>query len=357
MTTHPAVLLGIAFAASLVSIFFVLIITRHFGLFDTVDERKVHTGDIPRLGGVGIFAGFVLGLVVFWLFSHQLSRLGNNIWHLVAGSTLIFGMGVWDDLKPWRAKLKLLVQVVAAILVLSGGFTFQRITFGPAGFVWDMGIFRYLVTFCWIIGVTNALNLIDGIDGQAGMVSTLVVLSYAVMFYNYGNIPAMMVCLLLAVSIAGFLVFNLPFPKAKIFMGDGGSQFLGFALAVLPLMSNQDERATIGLPYAAALLMIPVFDTIAAIWRRVREKRRIDSPDKFHLHHKLIMMGFTSRHALIIVTLFQLGISLLVVSSGWIHGAMGTVMLFSVFLLGILFFTVIHIRKEDILEKTRSLKM
>lgn len=351
-----SLLLILAFIISAVAIFCVLLFTTHFGIYDRIDERKVHTGNIPRLGGVGIFLGFLAGLVMFAVSTGTHSFLGTGVWNLVVACTMIFIMGVWDDIAPWRARYKLLIQCLAAVVAISAGLKFNQITFGPTDFYWNMGLVSYPLTFFWIIGVTNAVNLIDGIDGLAGSISAMAACIYALVFYQNGSMGPMLVCVLLAVAIAGFLVFNLPFPRAKIFMGDGGSQFLGFTLAVLPLMPNSQGEALIALPYAAAVLIIPIFDTIAAIWRRVREKRSIDSPDKFHLHHKLMMMGFTAPHALVVLVLFQFIIGLLMITSMWLHGVLALILLFAVYLMGILFFTVIHIRKEEILEKSTLLK-
>ena len=256
---NTILLLCISFATSFFSIFLILMFTKHFGLYDRIDERKVHTGNIPRLGGIGIFLGFIIGLIVFWFSSGKHNFLGNHIWNLIIGCAMIFTMGVWDDLNPWRARFKLLVQIGAAVLVISSGFVFSRITFSPLGFVWDMGWFGYVLTFGWIIGVTNAINLLDGIDGLAGSISAMAALTFAVFFFQSANIGAMLVCMLLAISIGGFLLHNLPFPKAKIFMGDGGSQFLGFTLAVLPLMPLSDGQASVGLPYACGRAYNPYF--------------------------------------------------------------------------------------------------
>ncbi len=350
---HYLFLLAIAFTASVVSIFIVLRLSRYFGLFDTVNARKVHSGKIPRLGGVGMFVGFVIGLIIFALDNSVDNFLSVRIWNLIISCALIFVMGVWDDLKPWGARWKLFVQLFASVLVLSAGFTFHRISFPALNLVWNMGILRYPVTLCWIIGVTNAVNLIDGIDGLAGSVSAMSALIFALFFSRYGNTGAMFICILLAVSIGGFLVFNLPLPRAKIFMGDGGSQFLGYMLAVLPLMPNSSGGASISLPFAAAVLMIPIFDTFAALWRRKREHRSFFEPDKFHLHHKLMMLGFSARHALLILIVLQFIIGLLVIMADQATDLASVILLFTVYLLGILFFSVIHIRKEEILEKSR----
>jgi len=343
------VILCIAALISFVSILLVLFVTRRYKLYDQIDERKVHTGNIPRLGGIGIFIGFVSGLIILNVIDGRQNYLGNRMWFLIAGCSIIFVMGVSDDLKPWRARYKLVAQCIAAVLVIAAGFNFHHISFGPTGLNWTLGFLRYPLTFFWILGVTNALNLIDGIDGLAGSVSTMAALSYAVFFFWYDNYGAMLVCLLLAFSISGFLFFNLPFPKAKIFMGDGGSQFLGYMLAILPLINNGDGKPAIALPYAFGVLIVPIFDTFAAIWRRVREHRRIDSPDRLHLHHKLMLLGFSTRQSLVIVIVFQLIIGLLVTCSVALGGTFALIILFTVYLIGILFFTVIHIRKEQAL--------
>ena len=336
---------------SLVSIYIILRLTRRFNIYDRVDERKVHTGNIPRLGGVGIFLGFIVGMILFFQEAGHSSYVGTRLWVILVSSSIIFVMGVWDDLKPWRARFKLLVQVIAALMVISSGFVFTRLGFGNSSFGLELGFFAYPLTFCWIIGVTNAINLIDGIDGLSGCVSLFTVLAYALFFYFVGNRVAFYSCVILALSIIGFLCFNLPLPRAKIFMGDGGSQFLGFVLAVLPLLQSGAHLATISLPYAAAVLSIPIFDTIAAIWRRVREGRRIDDPDKLHLHHKLMMLGFNARQALVVIVVLQSIIVTLTVMSAKVPKVLSFFLLVCVYALVLLFFTVIHIKKEEKLER------
>lgn len=343
--------LGICFVISLVSILSVLIIASRLNLYDTIDERKIHEGNIPRLGGVGFVLAFIAGVTIFYFTEENTVRISKNIWYMVTGGLLIFAMGVWDDIRPWRARRKLLVQVLAAGLTLAGGFTFHKISFSSFGINWNLGLFRYPVTFLWIIGVTNAVNLIDGLDGLAGSIAVLVSLTYALFFYRYGNQQAMMLCLLVAVSVSGFLVYNLPFPRAKIFMGDGGSQYLGYILACLPLITNSAGLATISMPYAAAVLIIPIFDTFAALWRRKRDGMGFFDPDQFHLHHKLILIGFSKRQTLVLIMMFQLLLSIFIALAGWTGGLISSMLVLAVYLMGILFFTVIHIRKEGALEE------
>lgn len=348
----------ITFLSSAISVLFVLKISKKYKLYDTVDDRKMHSGKVSRLGGIGIFIGFALGLFLYDFLKEVPSTWQTvRILAIVLAGALIFIMGVLDDLHPWKARYKLLVQLLAALTVVSFDFTFKSISFSTLDINIPFHWFRYIITFGWIVGVTNAVNLIDGIDGLAGSLSAIATLSFAAIFYLTGQYYSAMICLILVAAIAGFLLFNLPFPKARLFMGDSGSQFLGFMLAVLPLVSNIKTPVSIGLPFAFGILLIPIFDTIAAFWRRIREKRSFFDPDKFHLHHKLIMLGFTTKHALYILISLQLIVSLLTVLAFHISGISGLLLLVAVYFLGILFFTVIHIKKEELLEKSKELEV
>lgn len=333
---------------STISMPLIISFSKKFNLFDTVDGRKVHTGQISRLGGLGITLAFSIALLIL-LLSGYFIDIKQNILFLVIAAVCITTMGIIDDIVTLPAKVKLIPQLAASILVLIGGFKFSTLSFGI--YTINLGFFAYPLTFVWIIGVTNAVNLIDGIDGQCGGLSVIASLTFSLFFLKEGNEAAMMICLCLIFAIMGFLFFNLPLPKAKIFMGDGGSQTLGFILAVLPLLSSKGSLSSVSILYAAAVLMIPIFDTIAAIWRRLREHRSIGSPDRFHLHHKLMMFGFTNRQALIIVCLFQTIICIFLCCSVWMGGYLGTILLFTVYLMGILFFTVIHIGKAKTIEE------
>lgn len=340
--------LVLALVISTVSMPLIILFSKKFNLYDTIDGRKVHTGQISRLGGLGITLAFSVALLVL-LLGNYFVDIKQNIWFLVIAAICITGMGIIDDIVTLPAKIKLIPQLAAAILVLLGGFKFSTLSFGI--YTLNLGFLAYPLTFVWIIGVTNAVNLIDGIDGQCGGLSVVASSTFCIFFFKEGNEAAMLICLSLIFSVMGFLFFNLPLPKAKIFMGDGGSQTLGFILSVLPLLSSKGSLSSISILYAAAIIMIPIFDTIAAIWRRLREHRSIGSPDRFHLHHKLMMFGFTNRQALIIVLMFQSIICIFLCCSIWMGGIIGAILLFTVYLMGILFFTVIHIGKAKEVEK------
>lgn len=334
----------IAFLLSAISMPIIIIFSKRFNLYDRIDNRKVHTGQISRLGGIGFTLGFTVALIILF-FQGAFSSIQQNILFLLPAAICITAMGIIDDLISLRARLKLAIQMIASILVLLGGFKFTGISVGSVLNI-DFGWLGYPLTFAWIIGVTNAYNLIDGIDGLCGSLGTISTIAFAFFFFKADNIPAVFICLALGAAVCGFLLFNLPLRKAKIFMGDGGSQFIGFVLAIVPLLSSKGSLPTITLPYAAAVLMIPLFDTIAAIWRRLREHRRIDSPDKFHLHHKLMLLGFSSRSTLVIVVLFQSVICIFMACSVWLGGYVSMLLLSAVYLMGILFFAIIHIGKS-----------
>ncbi|MDR0473283.1 MAG: undecaprenyl/decaprenyl-phosphate alpha-N-acetylglucosaminyl 1-phosphate transferase [Treponema sp.] len=254
---------------------------------------------------------------------------------------LILVSGVYDDFRPVASHYKLLAQSVAALIVIIPGFTFQRIVYFPIGSL--PVALGYAITLLWIVGLSNAINLIDGIDGLAGGLSGLIALFYGLIFY-FNGVPfqKILFCTALVGVVAGFLVFNAPFPKAKIFMGDCGSQFLGFLLALLPLLAKDDSRVALPVPYAAALLMIPIFDTTAAAWRRIREGRRIDEPDTFHVHHKLLNLGLSVRQVDAVLCGLQVILGVLVFVSVHLDGLPSLYVLGGAYIIGLVFFTVVH---------------
>jgi UDP-GlcNAc:undecaprenyl-phosphate GlcNAc-1-phosphate transferase len=330
-----------SFVLSVIFVALVLHISRKYAWFDHHDERKIHTGQVPRLGGVGFALAYLVVAAAATVID-VIPSLGFRFVPVLFALPLVLAFGVVDDFKSLRPRYKLLAQSAATIIVMAAGFTFHRIDFSSVGINLDLGLYRYPLTFFWIVGVTNALNFIDGVDGLAGGVSVFASLAYAAMFAAGGNAGAALLCVTLATAVGGFLVFNLPLPKARIFMGDGGSQFLGFTLALLPLLDDGIGQAILPLPFAAAILLIPIFDTFAAIWRRTRDGRRIDSPDKAHMHHKLLNLGLDSRGVDAVVWGLQIMLGVLVFASRRNTGLLAFAVLVSAYVLALAFFTVIH---------------
>ncbi|MFC5469656.1 glycosyltransferase family 4 protein [Cohnella suwonensis] len=273
------------------------------GAIDVPNQRKVHTRIMPRLGGVAIYGSFVIGLLLVLPFVPEGTLSSNNrdlIYSLLIGGTIIVLLGALDDKFDLSAKLKLLVQIGAACVVVFGfdvKIDLLNIPFGSS--MQPLGEWLSIpLTIFWIVGVTNAINLIDGLDGLAAGVSGIAVGTIMVMAIIMGNTPVIMISAILLGSIVGFLFFN--FHPAKIFMGDSGSLFLGFALATLSMLGF--KQITI-VSFVTPLLIIgvPLSDTFFAIVRRWRSKKPIFAPDKGHLHHCLQQLGFSHRKTVLII--------------------------------------------------------
>ncbi len=294
----------LSLALSLAIIPAVLSLSHRRSWYDIPDARKIHTDPIPRLGGIGIFWGFVVSLLVGPLVVPAL--FSGSRWLAweprllfpVAGMVVIHAMGLTDDFHNLRAGLKFLLQVIAAACVTAGGYVVSGVTLPGAGHV-SFGILSYPLTVLWIVAISNAINLVDGVDGLAGGISGLTCLSLAVVAILGGKLLPAFAALALLGAIAGFLAFNLP--PARIFMGDSGSLFIGFMLAVIPLLWRSDGVPLEELAGPATLLAIPILDTLLAIIRRLRERRAIHSPDREHIHHRLLALGLKDVSLLAIV--------------------------------------------------------
>jgi len=283
--------------------------------YDRTSERGVHSGKVPRLGGLGFVPVFVVTAMVIVLTLDQVYSFARFIL-VIAGACAIALFGVLDDFRPLRPTAKLLIQVGAALCVVASGNVFGYIVFFDESLLLRFPWIAYLITVFWLVGMTNAVNLIDGVDALAGGISFLVALTFAYIFFMHSGVSIfVMICVALAGSIAGFLAFNAPLPRAKIFMGDGGSQFLGFTLALLPLLGGQNTLASMPILYVAAVLAIPIFDTTAAVWRRIRDRKPLSSPDRSHIHHKLMNLGLNARKIDAVMLSLQAAISVLVIVS------------------------------------------
>lgn len=317
---------------SLISMPLIIHFCNKFKLYDYHDARKVHSGNISRLGGVGIASSFIISAALYLVFSAQLS-VTRSLPILIAGF-IIFVFGLLDDVLTLSAILKLIVQLAAAGLVTFNGYRFTQV------FGWILPTpVSYILTFGWIVGVINAYNLIDGLDGLCGTLSFTAVVTLGVLYSLSSNLEAGL-CFILAGAIFGFLCFN--WPPAKLFMGDDGSQFLGFMVATIPLYSSSDIFEYNKFLIMLILTAFPVFDTVAAIWRRIRDKRPIMSPDKSHLHHKLLNIGYTKQQALKLIVFIQLLLCTMVILSFFIGKLKGTAMLLEAFIFMVIFFSVIH---------------
>ncbi len=272
---------------------------------DQPNHRTVHKDPVPRLGGVGMFAAMAIVLIGAFV----ADRLGWLVWpaETWTWTALLLGigwasthiLGVLDDFVEFRAIYKLLLQLFGVFIAIGAGLNIDRIEIPLTTWVLQLGLFGPFVTLLWVVGITNAVNLIDGMDGQAGGYSFLALGVLGLYSALVGNWLPALVCFTAAGVLFAFLIFN--FPPAKIFMGDSGSLMLGYLLAVVPLMGGEASLFHHYWLLPAVLVLIPLADTIAAILRRLRAGRPVWSPDKFHMHHKLLALGLSTRTILAIV--------------------------------------------------------
>ncbi|WP_423363828.1 MraY family glycosyltransferase [Mycoplasma sp. P36-A1] len=269
---------AIALISSLLLVPVVKIVAKELWIVDKPGARRVHTKVTPRLGGLAIYSAFMIGC----LFTVKGDRA---IMAMLMGGFIIALSGVIDDMVEMSARNKLLFQIVATLVVVFYG----QIRIGhiniPGGFVINFGLLSTFITILWIIGITNAVNLIDGLDGLCAGVCTIILSTFAMMAFILGREDIVLISLLLLGSVIGFLYYN--FYPASIFMGDTGALFLGFMIATISLLGFKSS-AFLTLGPAIFILAIPILDTFLSIIRRRLKGVSFSTPDKEHLHHTLM---------------------------------------------------------------------
>lgn len=289
----------IAAAAALLVTPAVILLARKTGALDAPDARKVHTKPIPRIGGLGIYLAFMVSMVALLQSVPVDAEVQQEIYGLMTGGSLIVALGLLDDYVSLPAKVKLLGQIIAAC-VLVFGFD-VRIDFitDPFGDYLYLEFLAIPATIFWIVGLTNTVNLIDGLDGLAAGVSTIAATTIFLVALQQGFALVAVLTAGLAGAAFGFLYYN--FNPARIFMGDSGSMFLGYMLAGISVIGAVKSAATIALIVPILALGLPIMDTTFAIVRRYRGGVPIFKPDKGHLHHRLLDLGFTQRQAVLLM--------------------------------------------------------
>lgn len=263
------------------------------GAVDQPNQRKVHLKLMPRLGGLAIYVGFSIAYLLFFPPSEE--ALG-----IFLGGSIIVLLGALDDRFELSPKVKLIGQLIAALVVVVGfDLRIELINLpfdGNLYLYWDW--ITIPVTVLWIVGITNAVNLIDGLDGLAAGVSGIATAAMMVMALIMGNMVVALYCIILLGGILGFLYYN--FHPAKIFMGDTGALFLGFNLAALSILGFKNVTL-FSFIMPILILGVPLSDTIFAMLRRYLNKRPISGADKEHLHHCLLSLGFSHRQAVLMI--------------------------------------------------------
>ena len=275
------------------------------------DNRRMHKKPVPRLGGLAIFLGFMVSMLLFVKVDHQMQGI-------LLGASIIVVLGVVDDMSPLRAYFKFCVQIFAALVAVFHGVVIQTLS-NPNVFAespyWDLGWLAVPITVLWIVGITNAVNLIDGLDGLACGVSTISAISMLViaLLVSEGDVALVMA------SLVGACLGFLPFNKnpAKMFMGDTGSTFLGYILATISIQGLFKYYAIVSFAVPFLILGLPMFDTLFAIIRRLAHGQNPMAPDRGHIHHRLIDMGLNQKQAVAALYVISsiLGLSAVVLTS------------------------------------------
>ena len=335
MAIYPLILLC-ALAAALVLTPLVILLARKLRLVDRPGLRKVHAHEVPRVGGIAIVGAFLCGLAPLGLarwagladwFGYtgdpRVTVVDPQILAFMGAGIFIFLLGLMDDVFTIRARYKFLGQVVAALAVCNAGIRIDTLAVPVLleGGV-DFGPLSWPITVVWIVGITNAVNLIDGLDGLAagiGLITTTVV---AAISAHFGQLQMLALAMAMAGATGGFLVFNRN--PARIFMGDGGSLFLGFMLATGSVLFSCTKGTFVGLALPALALGVPIFDTFFCMLRRFLQRRSPFAPDRNHIHHRMLRRGLTHRatvNLLYLVTLLAAGggtLAIVMEKEGWV---------------------------------------
>lgn len=304
MEMYIILLLG-SFSIVLLFTPFLRRIANRNGFLDYPDERKIHKNAVPRVGGIAIALSFyALMILSCALFRDNLSELRENLTGLFAGATIIITVGIWDDLWGLGPQKKIAGQILAAIALMPFGFAINQLNIPFVGIIeigWGLGA---LLSVFWIVGIINAVNFIDGIDGLAAGVAIIISSALFIISIITGQILMAVICLILAGSVMGFLPYN--FHSATIFMGDCGAMFLGFMLAAVSIKVL--FQASITASFLAPILIfgLPIVDTTWAIIRRITARQSPFRADGLHIHHRLINLGLTQRQTVIVLYAFSL---------------------------------------------------
>ena len=319
----------------------------HINALDIPNERKVHTVPIPRLGGLGIYMGFLLGYILFGTMSIRMNAI-------LIGSFIIIITGIVDDINPIPAKIKFLFQIIAASVVAFYGQILLK-DLSAFGFYIEFGNFSYIITILFIVGIINCINLIDGLDGLAAGLSSIYFMTIGIVIIGWTHrfdLDAILTFIMLGATL-GFLCHN--FNPAKIFMGDSGSMFLGYIIAVIALLGFKNVTLTTLLA-PIALLAIPIMDTAFAILRRIINKKKIDEPDKEHLHHQLLKLHLSHRDTVLVIYLIDILFAIAMLLYMLYDRTIGVIIYAILFIIVLIFIMKTDIIINHTKKKTEGLK-
>ncbi|HEY9079097.1 glycosyltransferase family 4 protein [Magnetovibrio sp.] len=305
--------LGFGTALCALSAFLTWLLMKRVRIIDVPNERSSHTRPTPRSGGIAIVATFFVGLLGLWVFGDDPVLTQSYFWAFCATALLIAVVSIVDDLSGLSFRAKLLLQIACAIAVMALGVVVDQISLPVVG-VWHLGWLAYPLTLVWIVGLTNAFNFMDGIDGISGGTAVVAAGFFAAITFSQGSTFIYLVSVIIVWASLGFLLWN--WQPAKIFMGDSGSQFLGFVLAVLAVMAGRFDASHVSYFVMPLLFFHYIWDTVYTFIRRLRAGERVTEAHRSHLYQLMNRLGLSHARVtsiyLIIGTLQGLGSLLLV---------------------------------------------
>ncbi len=335
---------ALAFLITFFSIPIIIEVAKAKKLYDEPDERKVHKNVIPTLGGMGIFAGFIIAILM-----GIPAGVNPEVQYFVAASLVIFFLGLKDDIMILSASKKFVGQLVCAgILIKFGGIQINNMH-GFLGLDVIPPVASYVLSVFTIIVITNAFNLIDGVDGLAGTLGLITTFTFGAYFFYIGYISYAVIAFSLSAAIIGFLIYN--FSPAKIFMGDTGSLLLGTINSILVIkfisvapLPNHAFTITSAPAIGFAILMVPLFDTLRVFAIRIFKRRSPFNPDRNHIHHFLLDLGFSHRK----ITLSIGAVAILFILAGFMMHNLDTTLIIAVLLVAASAITagVYHLRRK-----------
>lgn len=311
------------------------------------DKRRVHTKPIPKLGGLGIFAGFLFGYMLFGVHSVEMNSV-------LIGSFIIIITGLLDDINPLKPKEKLLGQIFAALTItFYGKILLTNLT--VLGTTIEFGNFSYLITLFFILACTNIINLIDGLDGLSSGISSIFYLTIGIIAFFQGRVDTLEITLtfIMLGATLGFLVHN--FNPATLFAGETGSSFMGFIIAVISLLGYKGTLLTSFL-VPIIILAIPILDTLFAILRRMIKGKPIFEADKDHLHHQFLKMNFSQRGTVLVIYAIDILFSLASIFYALKDPYKGMAIYFILLILVIWFILHTSIISEKVRDKVKSIE-
>ncbi len=304
-----AIAFVLAFITSYVIVPYSMRLAKKVNAIDVPEERRINKVNMPRLGGLGIIAGFFVSMI-YLIISIKLESKDTldeyylKIIGLFLGLAIITIVGFIDDCKGMKPLVKLLGQTIAAGVVMAFGITIGDFNIPVFDKIIELnGVMEYIITWFWIVGITNAINLTDGLDGLSSGITLIACVSLLIIFASNGS-PVISIILITALAggIVGFLPYNVN--PAKTYMGDCGSNFLGFSIAIISILGIAKTYTIIVIIAPLIVLALPIFDTIFAIFRRIikgKSLKAIFKPDSGHLHHRLMQLGYSQKEAVLIL--------------------------------------------------------